>query len=143
MVKKVWTAQQANYWQSSRSSEAAIESALNELRKIGGEIVSYAYGVMGGRAAHVVVYKIEGNLFRTMWPVLKTHKGEIVQAAKVQAAVALKHEIKARCVAYKWRGVMGSFGNDFILPSGRTISELTAPEIAENYPKMLDSTAGE
>jgi len=136
MVKE-WTAERANYWQSSRSADAAIKVAITELEKIGGKILTYAYGWQDGRAAHVMTYEIGGLTFRTMWPVLKNHKGEIVDAAKVQAAVAMKHEIKARCVSYKWRGLVGAFGSDLIMPNGRTVAELSAPELLDLYPKML------
>ena len=142
MIKQ-WPAEEANYWKSSKSAEAAITAAKKEIAAVGGTVLGYAYAEDTGRAAHVLTFTIEGQRFRTVYPVLLTKAGEVTPAGKVQAAAALKHDVKAKCVAIKWRGLLGAFGADLVLDNGRTVAEAQAPELISSYPLMITGRAQE
>jgi hypothetical protein len=48
-------------------------------------------------------------------------------AAKIQAAVAMKHDIKAKCMALKWLGPSAAFAGERVLPDDRMVAEASAP----------------
>ncbi len=132
-------AEEVNYWKTSRSgSDSWIDKAKREIRQIDGEILGEIFGseTVSGRSAFMLAFRIDENQFKLVWPVLASKTGN-EKAAKVQAATALFHDVKARCVAAKFIGSRGAFFNALMLPDGRTVSEIVPDEISELLPEII------
>ncbi len=143
-MKQVY-AEDVNYWKTGQSSaDSWIDKAKAEIRAAGGKVLSDAYGSDDtGRAAFMIHFAFGDEQFKLVWPVLPTKtKKEIDQrAAKIQAATMLYHDVKAKAVSAKVHGVKAAFFQYLMLPDGRTASQVTTPEIATLYPRLL--TGGE
>lgn len=133
-------AEDANYWKTSRSSDQALRTAEKEIKAVGGQVRAKAFARRDGRSAWMMEFVINGVTYRSIWPVLKSRTGN-EKAAEIQAAVAMKHDIKAKCVAVKWLGAEQAFARERLLPNGRTVGEASSPELEEMLPRLL--TGGE
>lgn len=130
-------AEDVNYWQTSQSSaDTWMEKAKKEITGIGGSILGDAYGNQGGRSAYMLEFKIGADQFKVVWPVLPSYSGR-VQAAKIQAATMLYHDVKAKCVSAKVMGARTAFFSYLVLPDGRTASQASGSEIARYVPSIL------
>lgn len=130
-------AEDLNYWRTGNSApDSWIDRARREIVSVGGKVVQEAYGSESGRAAFLLAFQIAGESYRVVWPVLRSRAGND-RAAKIQAATFLYHEIKARCMTAKVLGARASFFNYLVFPDGRTAVQLSAPELADRYPRLL------
>ena len=129
-------AENVNYWQTSRSSDQAIETAKREIKKAGGEILQDGFMHSYGRSAWMLEFKIADAVYRCVWPVLKSKTGN-EKAARIQAAVAMKHDIKAKCVSAKWLGVEQAFARERLLQSGQTVGDVVGENMLAAIPQLF------
>ncbi len=134
MKTKVY-AEDLPYWKTSRSSESAIEQAKSAIEKAGGKVTGEGYMMIDGQAAWMLQFEIDGDTFRYTEPVIESAYGN-AKAAKIQAAVSLKHAIKARCVEAMRKGARKAFIGELLLPNGHTLNEMQTPEIAKLLPRL-------
>jgi hypothetical protein len=124
MLDKTVYAESVNYWQTSKArADTWIDRARKEITNIGGKILGTTYGEDGnGRAAFRLDFQIGPDTFRVIWPALPSKTGKH-EAARVQAATLLYHDVKHKCVMAKIKGVRTAFLEYFLLPNGQVISE--------------------
>lgn len=119
-----------NYWKTSASSsDTWMDRTKKLIRKFGGEILAEGFGSnAAGDAAFMLGFKIAGDTFRIVWPVLpsKTHN---VRAARIQAVTMLFRDVKAKIISAAVLGARTSFFSYLLLPNGQTASEAAAPEL--------------
>jgi len=126
-----------HYWQTSQSSpDVWMDRAKRIIQDLGGEIIADAYGSSSGRAAFMLAFKIKGQDYKVVWPVLPSLSGK-EGAAKRQAATMLYHDVKAKAMTASVLGVEVAFFSYMMLPDGRVSSELAKPELAEAFPKLI------
>lgn len=148
MKDKTIYAQSAPYWRTgSTAADTWIDKAQKEIASVGGDHIAYMYGDNGsGQAAFVISFSIADEYFKLIWPVLPTRKGDkfteaqLFKFARIQAATALYHDVKARVVAAKFLGKRGAFLNYLILPDGRTAGQVAGDEFLIEVPRMLLGT---
>lgn len=132
-------AENANYWKTSKSSpDVWLEKAQTEIKRVGGVIAGSAIvsDEIAGRYAFMLAFQLGDDNFKMTWPVLKTKTGNL-KAARIQAATALYHEVKAACVKVKFLGARSAFFAYLMLPDGRTASDVGGDELAQILPQML------
>lgn len=137
---KTLYAEDMNYWQTGKSApDSWIESARREIVGAGGKILGWAFGAEGttGRSAYMLEFDLDGERFKIVWPVLPTRSGKNEQAARIQAATCLYHDVKARCISAKVLGKRAAFFSYLMLPDGQTVAHATAPELARQLPAMF------
>lgn len=126
-----------HYWQTSQSSpDVWMERAKKIIQDLGGEVLADAYGSSSGNAAFMLAFKIKGQNYKVVWPVLPSWSGKTT-AAKRQAATMLYHDVKAKAMTASVLGVEVAFFSYMLLPDGRAASELQRPELADAFPKLL------
>lgn len=146
--KKKRYAEELNYFKTSKASaDSWIAKAKREIMSIGGRVTGEAYlnDADTGRAAYMLAFTLEGRLYSAKWPVMPTKRGtdQDQQAAKVQAATALYHDIKARVVTCKFREVSFAFLNYQVLPNGQTVAEAADSSMVEQLPILLQPPRAE
>ena len=131
-------AEEVNYWKTSRTSpDRWVEKAKREIAKAGGVVLGEAFGSeSSGRAAYMLAFEFSGEQFKVIWPVLSTKTGN-GSAARIQAATMLYHDVKAKAVKAKVFGFRAAFFCYLALPDGRTMSEISTPELVESVPRLL------
>lgn len=132
-------AEDVNYWKTSRTSpDTWLEKAKREITKANGVILGEGFGSepQTSRAAYMLAFEFEGERFKAIWPVLPSKSGD-ERAARIQAATMLYHDVKARCVSAKVLGCRAAFFSYYLLPDGRTATEVSAPELLDAMPKLL------
>lgn len=131
-------AEDVPYFQTSQAfAESWIEKAKREISSINGKINAEAFGMDDtGRSAFILAFSIGTDTFKLTWPVLPSKKGN-QKAAKIQAATALYHDVKARVVSAKFLGLRGAFFNYLMLPGGKTAADVTGEAFLELVPKMM------
>lgn len=132
-------AENVNYWQTSKASpDTWMERASKEINRAGGSVLGEAFASepATGRVSFMLAFQIGGDTFKMVWPVLES-KSNKAKAARVQAATALYHEIKAACVKAKFLGARAAFFAYLLLPDGRTASQAAAPELLRMMPRLL------
>ena len=131
-------AESVPYWKTSQSSpDTWIERTKREIQSIKGTIESEVFGSdVAGRAAFMLVFVLGTERYKLMWPVLPSKEGN-TKAAKVQAATALYHDVKARVVSAKFLGVRSAFFGYMMLPNGKTATETTNAEFLEIVPPVI------
>lgn len=130
-------AESVNYWQTSRSSpDKWLERAKKEIGKAGGEVIAEGFLSEPGKAAFMLAFVLGQDSYKMIWPVLESKGGKVL-AAKVQAATALYHEVKAACVKAKFLGTRTAFFAYLMLPDGRVASEISAPELVATLPSLF------
>lgn len=126
-----------HYWQTSSSSpDQWLERAKKLIVELEGSIVAEGYGSMEGHAAYMLAFKIGGDSFKVVWPVLPSRTGKTL-AAKRQAATLLYHDIKAKAMTASVLGTRVAFFSYIMLADGRTASKLASPELLEEFPFQL------
>lgn len=128
-----------NYWKTGRSvPDVWIERTRGVIESLGGQLLQEAFGqeTQTGQAAFMLAFEIGGERFKLVWPVLPTKSGDD-RAARVQAASMLYHDVKGRCVRAAVFGARNAFFECLLLPDGRQMMELSAPEVASSVPKLL------
>jgi len=126
-----------HYWQTSTSSpDQWLEKAKKLIVELEGTIVAEGYGSMAEHAAYMLAFKIGGDSFKVIWPVLPSRTGREL-AAKRQAATLLYHDIKAKAMTASVLGTRAAFFSYMMLSDGRTASELATPELSTVFPLQL------
>lgn len=128
-----------NYWETGKSSpDIWLEKAKTEIKRVGGVVAGSAIvsDEIAGRYAFMVAFSLGSDDFKITWPVLKS-KTNNLKAARIQAATALYHEVKAACVKVKFLGARSAFFAYLMLSDGRTASEVGGDELAEILPQLL------
>ena len=139
---KVEFAEDCNYWKTSRTSpDGWIEKTEQLIQDKGGEILQSGFGNDMGRAAYMLRFKIEGHIFKMVWPVLPSEKDESM-AARRQAATMLFHDTKAKLISAQVLGSRVAFFQWVELPNGQPIYQLTNDQLLESVPAMLLTHTG-
>ncbi|MBA7598381.1 hypothetical protein ES703_05396 [subsurface metagenome] len=126
-----------HYWQTSNSSpDTWLERAKKLIMQLEGTIVAEGYGFVEEHGAYMLAFKIGGDSFKVVWPVLPTRTGKSL-AAKRQAATLLYHDIKAKAMTASVLGAKVAFFSYLMLVDGRTASELATPELPGAFPFQL------
>ena len=129
------------YWKSSKSSpDTWIERTIKLINQFGGELINQASGVdyRSGMAAFQIIFKLQGDTFKIVFPVLEPIKQSDMKAAKVQAATILYHDVKARLVSAEILGARNVFFGNLLLENGATAAELENPELSVQKLLQLD-----
>jgi hypothetical protein len=137
-------AEDLNYWKSGTSApDTWITRARAEIAAAGGRVNAEFFGADGdGRAMFVLEFTFpaapEGERYQAKWPVLACRSPSAAnqRAARIQAATMLYHDVKSRCVAAKVLGVRPAFLTYLLLSDGRNAGEASAPELANQYPRL-------
>jgi hypothetical protein len=132
-------AENVNYWQTSQTSpDSWIDKTKKLIEEFGGKILMEAFGnePTSGHAAFMLLFEIEGDTFKVVWPVLKSQSGK-EKAARIQAATLLYHDVKAKCLTAKVLGARTAFFQYWQLRDGRTASNLAAPELLRTIPSLF------
>lgn len=129
-------AEDANYWQTSKSSPGQwLDKAVAQVEKIGGQIVMRGIGTMPdtGKSVFIFIFEIDGDRFRIVWPVLPLKSVTHIKtnAAMRQAATFLFHDVKARCLSSEILGARTAFFSFILLADGRVASEAEKSEFVE------------
>lgn len=135
---KLPQAESVPYFGTSRSSpDTWIDKAIAEIVRAGGKITSHAFGCEPhtGRSAFLVAFTIAGDAFRITWPVLPS-KGNKDNAARIQAATLLYHDVKAACVKARVFGCRTAFFQHLLLPDGREAHQAGTPEFLKALPAI-------
>lgn len=142
-------AEDINYWKTGHSDpDKWIERATIQIENLGGQIISWAFGndALTGRAAYMILFQIDEDRFRCVWPVLPIKKikdeKKDTKAARIQAATMLYHDVKQRCITSTVIGARSAFFSNLLLPDGRTASEASVPELTKGIPQFLLSNGG-
>jgi hypothetical protein len=133
------TAETVNYWKSSTTSpDKWFERTKQTIKSVGGTIEQ---SVMAsddrlGYEAFAIRFTLEDEVFAIKWPVLRSRSGKQA-AARIQAATALYHDVKACVVRAQFLGARAAFATWLELPGGRTVAESTSEQLCEGLPKLL------
>lgn len=135
-------AERCNYWKTSRTSpDVWLDKTINIIRQFEGELLSSGYGTeyLTGRAAYMVRFRVGQEVFRITWPVLPTESDRPVDelAARRQAATMLFHDVKAKCVAAQVLGARTAFLPWMETADGRTVAQISDPELLNATPQLL------
>lgn len=124
-----------NYWMTSKSSP---DDWLDKTEKLieghGGRVLVRSYGKGEGSSAYLLGFVLDGRRYKIVWPVLPTKKSE--QAARIQAATMMYHDVKAKIMAASVLGNRVAFFQYLMLPDGRTTVEVSDPELAVVLPDV-------
>lgn len=124
-----------HYWQTSRSSP---DSWMDKTKKLiedhGGVVRSSGYAMLDGREAFMLVFELDGDHYKVVWPVLPTKKSSL--AARIQAATLLYHDVKNRIVSAEVLGNKVAFFSYLLLPTGQTVSEIAYPDLVHILPDI-------
>jgi len=121
------------FWKTSRSSpDTWIDRTVDLIKKFDGELLNQAQGTdhKSGRAAFLIVFKLQGDTFKIVFPVLKPQKDSDARSAKVQAATILYHDVKSRLISAKILGARNVFFGNLLLKNGATAAELENPMLS-------------
>lgn len=132
-------AEEVNYWMTSKtSSDTWMDSAKKEIKGAGGKVLGEGFvsETATGKSSFLLAFELEGEQFKVLWPVLQS-KTKNDRAARIQAATALYHEVKAACVKTKFLGARTAFFSYLMLPNGRTAAEVGSPDLVEMLPQLL------
>lgn len=135
-MHKLPFAEDSNYWQTSKSSPGHwIDKAAYQVEKIGGHVSMRGMGShpSSGRSAYILIFEIDNDSFRIVWPVLPLKSTTLLKAkaAQRQAATLLFHDVKARCLSSAILGARIAFFSFILLSDGKVASESSKDEIAE------------
>lgn len=131
-------AEEVNYWQTGKTPpDGWIAKCRKEIEEVGGIWLSYLFAEQGDQSAFRIEFSLEDQRFRMVWPVLESETGKTL-AAQRQAATALYHLIKAKCVEVKFLGAQRAFHANLVLEDGRTAGDLLPGEI-KGLPKLIES----
>jgi hypothetical protein len=136
-MEELYAEDVGHYWKTSRASpETWLEKAGKEIGRAGGVVEAEGFGREGDKAAYMLKFRLGGDGFKIVWQVLPSRGGD-GRAARIQAATALYHDVKSRCVSAKWMGKRAAFLSYLELPDGRTASQASAPELLAGIPQMF------
>lgn len=113
------------YWKSGTQYNRAIEEAVNTLGKYGANVTMNGQFVIDGDKVLAVQFSLDGDEYRIVERVILPRKRTTAndRAAEIQAAAALKHNVKARVNQYLRNGARSAFMSALILPNGKVAHE--------------------
>jgi hypothetical protein len=118
------------YWKTSRSGvDSWIEKSATEIERAGGVIRSRGDVMQLGQRAFLIEFSLGIDSFRFVWPVPE-HKEQ--KAAAAQAATALYHTVKAKCVQARFQGARRAFFGELLM-DGKALAEVPADQV----PRLL------
>ncbi len=124
------------YWKTGRSSpDEWLRQAVRLIEKVGGEVNESGIIMQHGSEVVLIGFKLDGDQFRLVWPVL-VHEPKENQAAVRQAATMLYHDVKARCVAAMVKGARWAFHAEMILPNGKPAGSLSDEDLMKTLPEI-------
>lgn len=131
-------AEDVNYWKTGVGPpDKWIEMAKKVLEKLGGKVLGEGFVANAeGEASYMLGFSIKGESYRIVWPVLTSETGD-QRAARVQAATMLHHYVKGVALYAVIIGARTAFFSHFMLPDGRTTSELAGYELEEGLPRLM------
>lgn len=139
-VKTIY-AEDVDYWKTGqrRSVSQWLDLAESQLVKHGAKDIMRATGTDAGHVTYLFAFVLNDQRFKMVWPVLPCRKKSDpnTESAKVQAATSLYHEIKNCVVIGNRYGKRTGFFSYQMLPDGRTVRELAAPELSGNIAGLL------
>ncbi len=127
-------AEDVNYWKSGTAApDSWIDKAKRDIRSVGGQIIGdmTVNDESTGRAAFCLAFVLQGDKYQIKWPVLESKTGNL-QAARRQAATALYHDVKARCVELNYVVALPECKR---LPCRGQLGLFEIPELASDYAK--------
>ena len=130
------------YWKTSNSSpDTWMDRTIKLIIDFGGELINQAQGMdyKSGMAAFQIIFKLQGDTFKIVFPVLEPKKQSDMRSAKIQAATILYHDIKSRLVSSKILGARSVFFGNLLLENGVTAAELENPELSIKKIFSLDA----
>jgi hypothetical protein len=129
-------------WKTNSTAPGAwLDKIKKEIERFGGSVGIIATGTdpISGRDAFLIIFEIEGDRFKVVWPVLPTRKKQDEKSAQIQAASLLHHDIKAKCVSAKVVGARAAFFSYLLLPDGRSAVEASVPELQNDIPSLFNA----
>ena len=124
------------YWKTGRSSpDEWIRKARDQLERVGGTITESGNIMQHGREVVLIGFRLDGDQFRIVWPVMGHEPNENLAAVR-QAATMLYHDVKARCVAVLVKGARWAFHAELLLPDGETVGTLSDDRLMKLLPAM-------
>lgn len=123
-----------NYWGTSKTSpDTWIDRACKLIEEFGGTVLMEAFGnePLSGRAAYVLLFSINGDKFKIVWPVLPTRMKSGAKAARIQASTMLYRDVKAKCVSAAVLGSRSAFFSYLVLPDGSLVTEVDPETIPQ------------
>lgn len=116
-------AEEMSYW---KTSKAGVETWLDRTERLitnmGGEVDTRVAGKSNGREAIMFVFRMAGDSYKILWPVLPTKKEDDRSAALRQAVTFIYHDTKARANRLKIFSPRVVF-SDYLLVEGKTLAE--------------------
>lgn len=132
-------AEDINYWKTSKTTpDSWMDKTEAIIEKLGGEVLVRARGKSQGRKAFLLEFTFGEDKFRAVWPVLPSDTGNDY-AAERQAATLLFYDVKSRSLKFHIFGPRTAFFDFYMIDNGRTIGQLSNPDIMNYMPKMLPS----
>lgn len=126
-----------HYWETGHSApDVWMEKTRKIIAQVGGEVTTEAFGSSDGREAYMMAFKIAGDAYKVVWPVLPSRLGRLYSARR-QAATLLHYDIKAKAMSAGVLGVKAAFFSYLMLPDGRVASEVATPELGSVFPILL------
>lgn len=123
MKKRAEFAEEIAYWDTNQSSaDDKLDEAKVYVTGFGGQVLRSGFGDENGKAGFMLAFVLDGRQYEIYWPVLKT-RGTTARAAKlarVQAATALFHHVKALVLASVFLGTYQAFLPYMLMPDGQT-----------------------
>ena len=129
-----------HYWKTSQTSpDVWLRRTTDLIISIGGYVRAMHTGLepMTGRAAFLIVFEIDGDRYKIIWPALPVRNRKDEHAAMTQAATFLYHDTKSKCMKSLVFGIREAFFSYLLLPDGRTASQASLPELTEGIPKLF------
>ena len=136
-------AENINYWRTTKSSsDKVMDNVEMLLSKLDGIVHVRAFGKEGNREAFLLEFTLDGQRYRIVWPVLptKTFTSSVRCAARVQAAVMIYHDVKAKLVSALVQGTRRAFFNYLLLPNGIVASDIASQDLLKEIPQLLTPT---
>jgi hypothetical protein len=87
-------------------------------------------------------FQIGEEYFKIVWPILESRAGNL-KSATVQAATLMFHDVKARCMTAKILGARTAFFAYYMLPDGRSASEVNNEQAAQLFDGMAKKRLGD
>jgi hypothetical protein len=131
-------AEDMNYWKTSKSNESTwLDRAIKQI-----EDKAHGRDPKTGAAALMLQFQIGEEYFKIVWPILESRAGNL-KSATVQAATLMFHDVKARCMTAKILGARTAFFAYYMLPDGRSASEVNNEQAAQLFDGMAKKRLGE
>lgn len=130
------------YWKTSQSSaDTWIDRTIKLINDFGGQVINQMQGMdyRTGRAAFMIIFQLENDMFKIIFPVLEPKSEKDQRSAKIQAATILYHDVKARLVSAAILGARSVFFGNLLLEDGHTAAELEDPRLSVNSILSIDA----